>query len=578
MHRTCCQIALLCFAFAGSGCGLVDALTNSSNSRVDELPDLGTPDGGVIVDDAGNPIDVGDTDADRPAECTPEGDANACADGLICHQGKCEPQCRFGNGMGVNPIGEGELVCGDDLVCVPVTNQDINRFGACVSPARFDAAQASSTCAEVVSDADDYCVQLFRDNDYSCQAGRCEIPCADDDVCGNGSYCERDGNNGFCVLADCEEAGSDAGARDQFCANLFNRLGDEHPNGDAVAFTTDHAYCLNGTCYVRRDSEAQTACSAEDACSGEDTCVSGDYCMTTCADDEPCAEGLTCAYTIPNEERTDTDEVSGFVCVDNGNVEVSQNADPIAFCDTNRPNGETGMASWDRESGTCTYVNDTPDSNSIWYVLIRDTTPNCESSAVDGDLPGVEDPGADISFVGLSNTAVDMPTTGDAFGSVYAQGKVVMVFPGTTNLDNDYPGYGHLAPLLQASGDDPDEVRYRTSDGCPAASPAVNTTYALGCGGAILVEFRNASNTRENLDFDGTSKFIVVSEYNGACDTSGIGDPAAVPENYSVTYCPTGFDFNLTDPAGQCVGALSTFFPTDPMAPTGGPTIHGFPP
>jgi hypothetical protein len=575
--------ALFCVALLGAGCGLTDALGNGSTPRIPLTSDAGGG-GGDDVGDAGTP-DPDAGDAGEEPECEGEGDPNACAGNAICYQGACEPLCGFGFGGGVNPIdgAGGFLTCPDDLECVPVQPQDDNRYGACVTSDRLDGTRANPVCPGEGAGADespqdDYCKQLFRENDYTCQSGRCGIPCGDDSDCAGSEYCEEDlDGNGFCVLIDCEDAGADLETRAGYCADVLNRIGAEHPSGSSQAFTSEDAYCLNGACYVRADSEAETTCGDDSMCPDDDVCVSQDYCMAACSSDFDCPDDLFCAYTLPADERLDTeDDVSAFVCVDYAGLNVAQLADPIAFCDDpDERDGRSGTPSWDRDSGDCVY-DDTPDGNSVWYVLIQDDTFDCAAEAPDGDLPGAEDPGVDIAFVGLSDASQDMPTNGDAFGSVYAHGKVVRVFPGASQLDNDYPGYGHLAPLFPAADGDSAEVRYRQSDGCPVAAPAPNTTFSLGCGGAALVEFRTSNGIRANLNDEGSNKFIVVSEYSSTCDSSGINpaDPDPVFENYKVTYCPTGVSLGQANP-GSCSSDLLNVQLAMPMAD--GPAVFGFP-
>ena len=591
MHRTSSSIAaLVCFALMGSGCGLTDALVNSGNPRIFDGPDGGGVDPGDVGDADTPRKDAGDTGG--PAECTPEGAANGCSSDEICYRGKCEPRCGFGPfqglGQGIFPTDRNGTIptCDSGFECVPTIIQDANRFGACVSTSRFEDLQTNPSCADVDPEAtnnespeDDYCKQLMRDPNIICQSGRCEFDCSDDDDCGDGEACLVDTDqNRYCAALNCAEIGSDPLAQANYCADFFNRNGVEHPNGGEATFSAADSYCLNGACFIRTSGEATTACSDQNVCGGEEVCVGQDYCMAACSSDDDCLEGLFCAYTLPGDEDLDTDEdVSPFVCVNPDLVNIAQLADPLAFCDDDfERDGATGTAYWDRFEDTCRY-DTTPLDNSVWYVLIQDTTQSCDGSASDGDLPDVEDPGVDIAFVGLSDTNEQDPSLGQAFGTVYADGQVVKVIPGPGGLDNDYPGVGHLSALFPADGGEP-ERRYSATDGCPVDPPAPNNTFSLGCGGAILVEFRHNGRRddgtvgeRENLNPE-HNKFIVVSEYNESCPSANIQPGNSIPERLKVTYCSTGITIDGANP-GSCATEMVSV--TD--STNGGPSVFSFP-
>ncbi len=565
MSRRTSAILLTALALSAlPACGLLNAGPGPRDAGTEE-------DTGVDpMKDGGTPGDAGDTG--EPPACE-EGKADRCDSGEMCLGGECLPRCTFGpvNSDGdprVTPnMGNAFPTCSADSVCIPPAYQDTNYFGACVPEIQAQEMRADAACDDVETPrAGVYCTQLLQDSDATCEDDRCIIPCSQDDECDFDSLCALDDDgDGACLPIDC----GDTPDPDLTCVQRFNQTDEIHPTSqDEAAFTRDEAYCLSGQCYIRIDGEARDACADTSACGDEQVCVNQTYCMDTCESDGDCGE-LVCAYTLQVDEDVSTEDdedVSPFVCVDYETLNFGQLADPIAFCELFRDT-ETGPASWDRETGDCVYGSRS-FSGSVRYAFIQDTTFECDTAVQDGDLPGVEDPGADISFIGLSDT--DDPFTTSAFSDVYAIGRVVKIHRDGTS-DNDLPGYGHLDGLLLE-----DEDRFTATTGCPSSAPAPNNTISLGCGGGVFVEFSRSDDPQQvvNLDPETGNKYIVVSEYDSTCGTSGIDAiNVSVFEEYRVYSCDSGVALEALDP-NDCTNELSD--PTTFMPEGQGPKVFGF--
>ena len=535
MHRTAHLILSASISLATS-CDLFSSIEAPGEADLD----LGT--------DAGIYADASPTDAAGPAPACVEGEASECPEGDICFAGGCEQICKFGAPPRVTQeiLSPTFVACAGDTVCVPSLEQNDNRFGACVAPDVADARRRGAGCESAATEPT-YCNQLLGDSDAVCEDDLCILPCASDSDCSNDELCisgaDDAGNQeteGACVPLLC----GDTPDPDATCAQFFNLLDAPHPGGDEEApFTRNDAYCLSKQCYIRVQGEAEVACVDTSACGDEQVCVDETYCMDTCESDDDCDE-LACAYTLPADEdiSSDTDDISAYVCVDYGLINFGQIADPIASCESLR-DAEFGPASWDRGTGECVYGSRS-FSGTVRYAFIQDTTFECLFND-EGDLPGVEDPGADVSFIGLSNTSGN-PLTQSLFEDVYATARVVKVFRDGTS-GNDLPGYGHLDGQ-RLDG----ESRFSSTNGCPSASPAPNNTIALGCGGGVFVEFSPNGSPGQvvNLDSEGGNKYVVVSEYDSTCDTSGIdAGNVSVFEQYQVFYCDAGVDAEDLTPA-----------------------------
>lgn len=201
--------------------------------------------------------------------------------------------------------------------------------------------------------------------------------------------------------------------------------------------------------------------------------------------------GSSCGVPVA-ECSLDADCTQGQACDQSACVAICETDDQCLDSEECR----TGLTTSAR---TCQAASsgDGTDVVSSRFVLIRDVTEGvgCQTA----------DPGSDLAFVALE--ALD--------GEVLAWGSVVhaeLVLQG-----NDFASWDHIDGQPPSYG----------GDSCPDFDPG--NVVALGCGGAIVVEFPQGGGATDLVSGQGQ---VRVAEYGGQCD-GGTADDA-----YEVMLCP----------------------------------------
>lgn len=236
--------------------------------------------------------------------CTEDTD---CPPGLVCTDGECAPQACTEDTDCDDPgqycNGDGECVngCRDDNSCAPgeICDEDSR---ACVEGCR---EHTDCEAAEFCND-ENVCEQGCRD-DEQCSPGEscvdtedgrlCQpTPCATDDACDEGFYCD-----GTACAMGCREGSCDPG---EVC-NTETRECGPAPCTDSSQ-CEEGQYCADGACVPGCDGDERCldgqpcnldnntcGCENNDQCGQGQVCVDG-ACIGACTEDADCADNEYC--------------------------------------------------------------------------------------------------------------------------------------------------------------------------------------------------------------------------------------------------------------------------------------------
>ena len=370
------------------------------------------------------------------------GNADHCADGLICDAGRCS--------TGVGKTCAADADCNDNLRCTGGTGDGGIRV--CTQPGDGTVGSLCGT--------DDHCTDPLTCNGEQglCSAGTTTTgnvgdTCTDDDSCTDPLVC---GSDNECGVASTNSCSADTQcAAPLLCtggtgAQSCNTAGDGLTG--SVCGNNDHCdgalICGNGLCGVA----AGGTCTVSDDCAGDLACGSG-VCGNTCTTDNGCTGGQICTGTPGSQVCTQAGTgLSGSVCGNNDHCDgallcVSGACDGDADNDSigdsadncpNIPNTDQAITTGDTAGHACnTDIDDDNDGLiEIWTLeQLHNMRYNLAGTTYDDELADTGT-NADAGITTGAPTAATADCT-TATGGVYLCGYELM-----NNLDFDLDGDG----------------------------------------------------------------------------------------------------------------------------------------